>query len=95
MSAMPSLLVSVLNGILASISSTAVAVFGLYYKVQSFVYMPANGIIQGMRPIIGYNYGAHKYQRVHYTIKTCIFVIGSIYWNTDIFIYTKYNIKFI
>ncbi len=78
MTAMPSLLVGILNGILAPISSTSVAVFGLYYKVQTFVYMPANGIIQGMRPIIGYNYGAKKYDRVKETIKKCIMLIGSI-----------------
>lgn len=78
MCAMPSLLVGILNSILASISNTAVAVFGLYYKVQTFVYMPANGIVQGMRPIIGYNYGAQKYDRVKETITKCIMVIGSI-----------------
>lgn len=78
LSAMPSLLVTVLNSILASISQTAVAVFGLYYKVQNFVYMPAGGIVQGMRPIIGYNYGAKKYDRIHETIRKCILLIGGI-----------------
>ena len=71
LSAMPSLLVTVLNSILASISQTAVAVFGLYY-------MPACGIVQGMRPIIGYNYGAKKYDRIHETIRKCILLIGGI-----------------
>ena len=78
LSAMPSLLVTVLNSILASLSQTAVAVFGLYYKVQNFVYMPACGIVQGMRPIIGYNYGAKKHDRVHETIRKCILLIGCI-----------------
>lgn len=78
LSAMPSLLVTVLNSLLASISQTAVAVFGLYYKVQNFVYMPACGIIQGMRPIVGYNYGAKKYDRIHETIHKCILLIGGI-----------------
>lgn len=55
MMCMPSLLVSILNGILASISQSAVAFFGIYFKLQSFVYMPSNGVIQGMRPIMSYN----------------------------------------
>ena len=37
---------------------------GLYYKLQTFLYMPANGIVQGMRPLVGYNYGAGEYSRV-------------------------------
>ena len=78
LTAMPSLLVTILNGILASISQSAVAVFGLYFKVQNFVYMPACGIVQGLRPIIGYNYGAKKYNRIKQAIKTSILVIGLI-----------------
>lgn len=78
LSAMPSLLVTILNSILASISQTAVAVFGLYFKVQNFVYMPACGIVQGMRPIIGYNYGAKKYERIHETINKCLLLISAI-----------------
>ena len=40
------------NSVLAAFSATAIAVFGLYIKIQSFVYMPANGVVQGMRPIM-------------------------------------------
>ena len=58
MMSLPSILIGVLNGILGAVSQTAVAVLGVYFKLQMFVYMPANGIIQGMRPIISYNYGA-------------------------------------
>ena len=39
-------------------------VLGVYYKLQTFLYLPANGIIQGMRPILGYNYGAGEKKRV-------------------------------
>ena len=56
--ALPSLLVSVLNGILAAYSQIYVVILGIYYKLQTFLYLPANGIVQGMRPLIGYNYGA-------------------------------------
>ena len=56
--ALPSLLVSALNIILAGYGQIYVFVLGVYYKLQTFLYLPANGIIQGMRPLMGYNYGA-------------------------------------
>lgn len=62
--ALPSLLVSVLNGILAAYSQIYVVILGIYYKLQTFLYLPANGIVQGMRPLIGYNYGAGEQKRV-------------------------------
>ena len=62
--ALPSLLVSSLNAMLASFSQIYVVVLGVYYKLQTFLYLPANGIVQGMRPIIGYNYGAAEHKRV-------------------------------
>lgn len=64
MMALPSVLVSVLNGILAGFSEVYVAVLGVYYKLQTFIYMPTNGIVQGLRPIAGYNYGAGEAGRV-------------------------------
>ena len=62
--ALPSLLVSALNSMLAAFSQSYVVVLGIYYKLQTFLYLPASGIIQGMRPVIGYNYGAQEYRRV-------------------------------
>ena len=62
--ALPSLLISALNAILASFSGVYVLILGVYYKLQTFLYLPANGIIQGMRPVIGFNYGAKEYKRV-------------------------------
>ena len=62
--ALPSLLISALNVILAAFSQTYVFVLGVYYKLQTFLYLPANGIVQGMRPLIGYNYGAGEHKRV-------------------------------
>ena len=56
--ALPSLLVSALNGILADFSEKYVLVLGVYYKLQTFIYLTANGIVQGIRPLVGYNYGA-------------------------------------
>ena len=62
--ALPSLLVTFLNGLLAAFSQSYVTVLGIYYKLQPFLYLPANGIVQGMRPLVGYNYGAREHGRV-------------------------------
>ena len=62
--ALPSLLISCLNIILAAYGELYVLVLGVYYKLQTFLYLPASGIVQGMRPIVGYNYGAREYGRV-------------------------------
>ncbi|HIR53277.1 MAG TPA: MATE family efflux transporter [Candidatus Onthovicinus excrementipullorum] len=62
--ALPSLLISALNAILAAYGQIYVVVLGVYYKLQTFLYLPANGIVQGMRPVIGYNYGAGEQKRV-------------------------------
>ena len=62
--ALPSLLVTFLNSLLAGFSQSYVVVLGIYYKLQTFLYLPANGIVQGMRPLIGYNYGAREHARV-------------------------------
>ena len=62
--ALPSFLISFLNSVLASYSDSYVVILGIYYKLQTFLYLPANGIIQGMRPLIGYNFGAREMKRV-------------------------------
>ena len=51
---------------------TAVAVFGVYFKLQSFVFMPVFGLNNGMVPIISYNYGARRPDRVKKTIKLAV-----------------------
>ena len=62
--ALPSLLVSALNAILSSFSVIYTLILGIYYKLQTFLYLPASGFVQGMRPVIGYNYGAGEKERV-------------------------------
>ena len=62
--ALPSLLISALNAILAAFAGSYIFVLGIYYKLQTFLYLSVNGIIQGMRPLIGFNYGAKEYKRV-------------------------------
>ena len=61
-----------MNKILISFTSTATAVFGVYFKLQSFVFMPIFGLNNGMVPIISYNYGARKPDRMMKTIKLSI-----------------------
>ncbi len=62
--ALPSLLISSLNRVLADFSEKYVLVLGVYYKLQTFIYLTANGIIQGIRPLMGYNFGAGEHERV-------------------------------
>ena len=76
--ALPSFLVSALNAILASFSQTYVVVLGVYYKLQTFLYLPANGVIQGMRPLIGYNYGAKEHSRVNKIYQTSLILVLAI-----------------
>lgn len=58
-----------MNLILIGFSSTAVAVFGVYYKLQSFVFMPVFGLNGGMVPVVAYNYGARNRKRLVKTVK--------------------------
>ncbi|MGH4139898.1 MATE family efflux transporter [Clostridium sp.] len=82
-----SVMVSGINLILAGFSGTAVAVFGAYFKLQSFIYMPVFGLTQGLMPIIGYNYGAKNKQRVLETVKYgCIFACAIMLVGTTVFV---------
>lgn len=69
-----SILVMGLNTILISFSQVAVALFGIYFKLQSFVFMPVSGLTQGAMPILGYNYGAKNKDRFINTLKLGIIV---------------------
>ncbi len=66
-----------MNRILISFSSTATAVYGVYFKLNSFVFMPVFGLNNGMVPIIGYNYGAGRKSRIDEALKYgWIYAIG-------------------
>ncbi len=73
-----------LNAILAGFSEAAVSVLGVYYKLQSFVFMPVFGLNQGVMPIMGYNYGARNRRRVLDALKwgciiaVCIMAVGCV-----------------
>ena len=60
------------NMILLPFGATAVSVLGVYFKLQSFVFMPVFGLSNGMVPIVGYNYGARLKTRVYNAISVCL-----------------------
>ena len=76
--ALPSLLVTFLNSLLAAFSQSYVVVLVIYYKLQTFLYLPANGIVQGMRPLIGYNYGAKEHTRVRKLYELTLLMSAAI-----------------
>lgn len=84
MQAIGSVMTYGMNRILLTFTSTAAAVFGVYFKLQSFIFMPVFGLNNGMVPIVAYNYGAGKKDRLIQTVKlsicyaVCLMVIGFI-----------------
>lgn len=71
-------IVIILNNILIMFSQTAVSVLGVYFKLQSFVYMPVFGLTQGALPIMGYSYGANNKERLASCLKKGLVVSLSI-----------------
>lgn len=67
-----------MNRILITFTSTATAVFGVYFKLQSFIFMPVFGLNNGIIPIMAYNYGAGNRERVLKTMKTAVLYAVSI-----------------
>lgn len=78
MVAIGSLMTYFLNKILFSFTSLAVAVFGCYFKIQSMAFMPVFGLNNGMIPIVAYNYGANKPDRMMKTVKCSVFIAVGI-----------------
>lgn len=84
MQSIGSVMVFSLNKILIVFSTTATAVFGVYFKLQSFIFMPVFGMNNGMVPIIAFNYGARKKERMMQTYKLalvtaiCIMTAGVV-----------------
>lgn len=69
LSSIASVTTTLINMILGAFSSTAIAVYGLYFKLNSFIFMPVFGLNSGIVPIIAYNYGAQNYKRLTSSIK--------------------------
>ncbi len=78
MQSIGSVMTFTLNRILIGFTTSATAVFGSYFKLQSFIFMPIFGLNNGMVPIIAYNYGAKRYDRVKKTITLSIVTAVSI-----------------
>ena len=78
MSSISSVLSYFVNIILYGFSSTAVAVYGAYFKLQSFIFMPIFGLNNGMVPIVAYNYGAGNPDRIHKTVRLSMLYAVSI-----------------
>lgn len=69
-----SILTIALNSVLVKFSNTAISIYGIYYRLQTFITMPVNGLVQGIRPIIGFNYGAKDRGRIIETLKISLIV---------------------
>lgn len=78
MMSLGSVMVFAMNKIMIGFSTTAAAFFGVYFKLQSFVFMPIFGLNNGMVPIVAYNYGAKKRERIVETVRLGIFYAMGI-----------------
>ena len=88
MQSIGSVMTFLMNQILIAFSATAVAVFGVYFKLQSFIFMPVFGMNNGTVPIVAYNYGARRgdrmMQAIRYSVAAaiCILTLGTIVFHT-------------
>ena len=78
LTAIPSIMVSLMNYILVGLNDNAVTTFGIYYKLQYFVYMAVSGISQGTMPMISYFYGANNKGKLKETVNDSIILSGII-----------------
>lgn len=80
MQSIGSVMVFGMNQILISFTATATAVFGIYFKLQSFIFMPVFGLTSGLIPIVSYNYGARKPERIVKAIKlSVLYAMGIMF----------------
>ena len=73
-----SIMTYLLNRILEGFSSTAVAVFGVYFKIQSFFFMPIFGLNNGLIPVLAYNYGAKEKKRIDEALSFAVHLALSV-----------------
>lgn len=78
MQAIGSVMTMGMNAILITFGNTAVAFFGVYFKLQSFVFMPVFGLTQGVMPIMGYNFGARNKRRLLSALRICCIIAVAI-----------------
>ncbi len=87
-----------MNAILISFTETAVAVFGIYFKLQSFIFMPVFGLTHGVMPIMGYNFGARNKERLISALKIgsaialVIMLVGTVvFWTVPDLLLSIFN----
>ena len=87
MQALNSVILTVVNALLMPVSELCVWILGVYFKIQSFVFMPVFGLNNGVIPIVAYNYGAQRKKRITDTLKislgiaTVIMILGTaLFW---------------
>lgn len=91
MQSIGSVMVTGVNAILISFNDIAVAVFGIYFKLQSFVFMPVFGLTHGVMPIMGYNYGARNKKRLIDALKIgSIIALGIMLAGTLLFLFAPH-----
>lgn len=78
MQAIASIITYILNSLLAGFTMDAVTVFGIYFRIQSFIFMPVFGFNSGMVPILAYNYGARRKKRMLETLRLSYFIAAGI-----------------
>ncbi len=78
MQAIASVITFILNKLLAGFTMDAVTVFGIYFRIQSFIFMPVFGFNSGMVPILAYNYGARRKKRMLETLRLSYFIAAGI-----------------
>lgn len=90
MQGLVAIMITGLNKILYSLDGTAVAVLGVYFKLQSFIFMPVFGISQGTMPVVGYNYGAKNRKRI---VKALRFagMMALIYMSLGLVVFQLFN----
>ena len=94
MQAMLSILQFGLNAILAGLSETAVAVNGVYGRLQSFIFMPVFGLNQGALPVMGYNYGARDKERLTKAFKVA-FLIAFVIMTVGLILFQLFPRQFL
>ncbi len=78
MQALNSFIIMIVNALLMPVSEISVWILGVYFKVQSFVFMPVFGLNNGVIPIVAYNYGARRKSRIKETLRFALFIALTV-----------------
>lgn len=76
--ALPSFMITILNAVLSTFAEVYVLILGVYFKLQTFIYFTVSGIVQGIRPLVGYNLGAGRKDRVKSIFKVTLLLSAGV-----------------